>query len=79
MRWAGRLRVFFLAMFALEIGLFLLVYPWLPTWDLNNLPGFFPPLRSFWNESYLRSALSTLGLLNLYIALLQVIRLIRGQ
>ena len=50
-------------------------------WSLNHLPSFFGPnqiaVRDFWDDPYFRSALSCLGFLNVYIALRQIIQLIR--
>jgi len=65
----------------LEVGVFLLVAPWLEkTWDRNLLAWLAPESlwwRSFFLNPYVRGAVSGLGLLNIYIALLEVFRLRR--
>jgi hypothetical protein len=70
------------AIFAFEIGTFLLVFPWMDSWTLNHLPSFFPgheiALQDLWDDPYFRVSLSGLGLLNVYIALRQALQLIRG-
>jgi hypothetical protein len=69
------------AIFAFEIGSFLLVFPWMDSWTLNHLPSFFPSnqiaVQDMWDDPYFRSALSSLGLFNVYIAFREVIHLIR--
>jgi hypothetical protein len=69
------------AIFAFEVGIFLVVFPWMDSWTLNHLPALFPShevdLQDLWDDIYFRGALSSLGLLNVYIALREVVRLIR--
>ena len=76
-----RLWVVLLAIFAFEIGSFLLIYPWMDAWSLNHLPRFFPShqidLQDLWVDPYFRAAISCLGLLNVYIALREIVQLIR--
>ena len=67
----------FFALFAFEIGLFLVVFPWLENWDVNYLQGVIPQLRNTWNDPYFRGAVTGLGFINIYIACLQVFYLIR--
>jgi len=78
-----RLWVVLFAIFAFEIGIFLVVFPWMDAWTLNHLPSFFPghevELQDLWDAPYFRSALSCLGFLNVYIALRSALRLIRSS
>ena len=67
----------FFALFAFEIGLFLVIVPWMDNWDLNYFEGVFPPLRDAWDQPYFRGAVTGLGLINIYIAILQIFYLIR--
>ena len=67
----------FFALFAFEIGLFLVVFPWMENWDLNYFQNVIPALRGVWNDSYFRGAVTGLGFVNIYIALVQVFCLIR--
>src|SRR6185369_16426950 len=36
-----RLWVLLFAIFAFEVGSFLVVFPWMDSWSLNHLPGYF--------------------------------------
>jgi hypothetical protein len=76
-----RLWVVLFAIFAFEIGLFLIVFPWTDSWTLNHLPGFFASnqiaVQDLWDDPYFRGALSCLGIANVYIALREVVQLIR--
>jgi hypothetical protein len=76
-----RLWVILFALFAFEIGTFLVVFPWMDSWTLNHFPSFFPgheiELQDLWDDPYFRGALSCLGLVNVHIALREVLQLIR--
>ena len=76
-----RLWVVLFALFAFEIGSFLVVFPWMDSWSLNHLPTFFAEnqiaVQDLWDDPYFRSALSCLGFLNVYIALREITQLIR--
>ena len=80
-RFRRRLWIVCFAIFAFEIGAFLVVFPWMDSWSLNHLPTFFPriqeDLQDLWDAPFLKGAVSGLGLLNVYIAFRQVIGLIR--
>jgi hypothetical protein len=69
----------FFALFAFEIGLFLVVFPWMDNWDLNYFQAVLPSLRDTWNDPYFRGAVTGLGFINIYIAILQVFYLIRRR
>jgi hypothetical protein len=75
--WHRRVWGVFFVIFSLEIGLFLLIFPWMDSWDVNHLQGWFPRLQNSWEDPYLRGAVSGLGLANIYIACWEVVRLIR--
>ena len=51
--------------FCLEIGLFLLIFPWTEYWDGNYFSSLLPQLRDYWNNMYVRGAVSGLGVVNL--------------
>lgn len=76
-----RVWVVLFALFAFEIGAFLVVFPWMDSWSLNHLPSFFPSnqiaMQDLWDEPYFRAAVSCLGLCNVYIALREIVQLIR--
>jgi hypothetical protein len=75
-RWYHKLGAVAAAVFCFELGVFLLIYPWLSAWDIHaaRLPEWSRPV---WVSSYMRGAVSGLGLLNLYISFAEVFRLRR--
>jgi hypothetical protein len=64
--------------FAGELGLCLIVLPWLSNWDMSYIPVHSPKLSDVWMSPYFRGLLSGLGLLNLYVALAETARIVRG-
>ena len=70
------------AIFLFEIGLFLIIYPWLDAWPINRFATFggetlatatFADFwRQMWISPYFRGAVSGLGVVNIYISLLEV-------
>jgi hypothetical protein len=78
MRWHRRVLGFCLVIFAFELGLFLLVFPWLSNWDQNWVPVHSPRFASLWMSRYFRGALSGLGLLNIYVALAEAAKQLRS-
>jgi hypothetical protein len=75
-KWYHKLGAVAAAVFCFELGVFLLIYPWLSSWDVHAawLPV---SARSAWTSSWARGAISGLGLLNLYISFTEVFRLRR--
>lgn len=76
-RWFHKARALLFIVFCFELGVFLLVFPWLQAWDINWFASYSPILRELWVSSYFRGALSGLGLVNIYISILEVARLRR--
>jgi hypothetical protein len=76
-RWYHKLGALLLVIFCFELGVFLTVFPWLQTWDINWFSTYSPAAHELWVNSYFRGALSGLGLANVYIAILEVARLRR--
>jgi hypothetical protein len=75
--WRSRLLGVCFAIFTFEIGLFLVIFPWLDAWNSNYFPKLTPALQDIWRGPYFRGALTGLGLVNLYVAFLEVARLLR--
>jgi hypothetical protein len=86
-RWYHKLSSLLFAIFCFEMGLFLLIFPWVDSWSLNYF-GYFAPStydqaswaetwRGVWLSPYFRGAVSGLGLVNMYISLSEVFRLRR--
>lgn len=76
-KWQRRVLGFCFAIFALELGIFLFVFPWLRSWDLNWVPLQSPALRAIWMSPFLRGGLSGLGLVNLYVGVSELGRHVR--
>ena len=76
-RWQNRVWTICFAIFCLEIGAFLAVFPWLDSWRLNHFPSMFPWILGLWEDPYFRGAVSGLGLVNLIIAAAQINHLLR--
>jgi hypothetical protein len=76
-RWQNRLLRICFAIFTFEVGIFLVIFPWMGNWNSNYFQGLIPALRDFWSDPYFRGALTGLGFVNLYIACLEVVRLLR--
>lgn len=76
-RWHHKMAAVLLITFCLEVGLFLLIFPWTEYWDTNYFIGLAPKWRQYWDSMYVRGAVSGLGVINLYISLVEVFRLRR--
>jgi hypothetical protein len=77
-KWQRRVLGFCFAIFALELGVFLVIFPWLGSWDLNWFPLQSPAVRTVWINPYFRGALSGLGLVNLYIGFAELGRHVKS-
>ena len=76
--WQRRLLGICFAIFAFEVGLFLVIFPWLDdTWDDNYFQSMIPDLQNIWDDPYFRGAVTGLGFVNIYIACQEVIRLLK--
>jgi hypothetical protein len=76
-RWPRRVLTLCFALFTLEIGLFLVLFPWTDKWDFNYFQSVIPALQDLWYEPSFRGALTGLGLVNVYIACMQFIYFLR--
>ena len=65
--------------FCFEVGVFLAVYPWLEFWDTNALATYTSWLNDIWGNPFFRGAVSGVGLVNVYISFLEILRLIRPE
>jgi hypothetical protein len=74
-RWLERIELLLRVMLRMYIGLAVCYAPWSPVfWDQNPLFQQFPTLASFAANGAVRGIVSGLGLLNLWIALQDVLR-----
>jgi hypothetical protein len=77
--WYRVLAKVLLAVFCAEVGGFLVVLPWHETWNQNLLSGTDAHWYVVWTSPYFRGAVSGIGLVNLYISLMELTHLLRGS
>jgi hypothetical protein len=75
--WYQKVSAIVFITFCLEIGLYLLIVPWTESWDGNYFSGLLPQIKPYWDNLYVRGAVSGLGAVNLYISLVEIFRLRR--
>jgi hypothetical protein len=76
-RWYHKAGALLLTIFCMTVGIFLIIYPWTDSWDRNYFAAFVPELHQYWENLYVRGAVTGLGFVNFYISLAEVIRLRR--
>lgn len=72
------LRRMLLAVFFLEIGVLLIVVPWTSFWDQNVFIESSSSLQRMFNNHFVRGAVSGLGVINLGVAVLEIVSLLRN-
>jgi hypothetical protein len=82
--WLQRAASVFVIVLCLELGLFLLIYPWTDAWSTNYFSWIGPlkvqPVwRQFWNNGFVRGAVSGLGLANIWIAVSEALHMYSGD
>ena len=75
--WYHKMSAVLFITFCLEIGLFLLIFPWTEYWDSNFFSALIPDWRPYWNNMYVRGGVSGIGVANLYIGFVEILRLRR--
>jgi hypothetical protein len=68
-RWVRRTARIVMLIFWLELGLLLILVPWSDVWEANYFLYKYPAWGFFVNNTFLRGAISGLGLLNIFLAL----------
>src|SRR3954469_23791995 len=76
-RWYHKMSAVVFITFCLEIGFFLLVFPWTEAWENNYFSSLIPEWHRWWDNMYLRGGVSGIGAVNLYISFVEVFRLKR--
>ena len=66
------------AIFTLEVGLFLLIFPWTDKWMFNYFQDSAPWLRNVWEDPFFRGGLSGLGVVNIYLSISDFFRTLRS-
>jgi hypothetical protein len=77
--WYHKLGILLFILVCFEVGVFLVVFPWMNYWGNNSIASLAPWVRAIWDSAYFRGALSGIGLLNIYISLAEVFRLRRPR
>lgn len=75
--WYHKMSAVVFITFCLEVGLFLLIFPWTDYWGGNFFADAVPFWSPYWQNMYVRGAISGLGVVNLYISFLEIFRLRR--
>lgn len=71
-KWHRRILGFCLVIFAFELGVFLIIFPWLRNWERSWIPVHVPSLATLWMSRYFRGALTGIGFLDIYVALVEL-------
>lgn len=71
MGWGRRLEKIVLALFCLEVGGFLLIFPWVHQWGDNYFFTVAENMRPVFMSPYFRGGVSGLGALNIYLAIVE--------
>ena len=76
-RWYHKASALLFIVFCLEVGVVLLVFPWSEYWDNNFFSNWIPMTSDLWDNSYVRGAVSGLGIVNIFISFSELFRLRR--
>jgi hypothetical protein len=76
-RWYHKMAAVSFVSFCLTLGFFLLLAPWTDIWDGNFFSSLVPEWHQYWENMYVRGAVSGLGVIDLYISFLEILRLRR--
>jgi hypothetical protein len=74
--WYRKLGTLLFIILSFEVGVFLVIFPWMQYWNHNSLARLAPWVGAMWESAYFRGALSGLGFINIFISLGEVLRLI---
>jgi hypothetical protein len=73
--WLRKAAAVAYALFCFELGVVLLLLPWVDLWNQNYFARFIAP--ALWTSPYLRGAVSGLGVVDIGISFLEIVRLRR--
>lgn len=68
-----------MVLFFFEIGLVLIVIPWLAFWDRNYFAQLAPPLQALITNNFVRGAVSGLGLINVVAGLAELVSIVLAR
>jgi len=75
MRLWRRIQAIVFILFCLEMGIVLVLFPWSSLWDRNYFFTLAPQWGALFSSSYLRGAISGVGVVNVWIAVSEAWRL----
>lgn len=75
--WFHKAAAVFFICICLDLGIFLVFFPWTEWWEANFFSALIPEWHQYWTNLYVRGAVSGLGVVNLYISLVEIFRLRR--
>jgi len=58
--------------YCLEVGVFLLFFPWTRLWDQNALLDYYPYVRAVFLNNFFRGGVTGLGIANLFLGVWEV-------
>ncbi len=70
-------RIFYIAYY-LEVGVFLIMFPWISIWEENYLLFLYPGMRPIVANPFLKGAVLGLGIVNLLIGLHEIVHFRKG-
>lgn len=71
--WMQRLFMVVYVLFCIELGLVLVVLPWLPLWSDNGLIAHLPSVKRILEHGFLRGAISGLGIIDIWLGISEAI------
>ncbi len=76
-RWYHKVGAVMFAIFCFELGVFLLVFPWLDLWQQNYFATYNHTIQQIWTNPYFRGTISGLGMVNIFVSFIEIVRLRR--
>lgn len=80
--WTQKAAALLFVVLCFEIGVFLMIFPWVPAWTRSwfsnlDVTMWGHPWERVWDSSWFRGAVSGIGVVNVLISLIEVGRLRR--
>jgi hypothetical protein len=71
--WIDRIGLVIKVIFYIEMGILLVVLPWISVWTDNNLILAYPTLRAILQHNFVRGAVSGIGLVDIWIGIWEAV------
>ena len=69
---ASKLFFAFFVLYCFEVGLFLIIFPWMEFWNENSLLYCYPALKQIFLNNFFRGAVTGLGLSNIILGVWEI-------